>query len=152
MSQYIEFFVKSKEDNFTCIDAYSRSNLIYRLLSDDMNVPYGKVKKITSAFLKEALNILEGYRKNTIERQENEKENINRIASFNNSAQEKIDLIYEIQEILDEYQASLDEMDAAMWFLRIMLSIVDNLEYEKDAGLYCGVEVGRPTLEDIVGE
>ena len=73
------------------------------------------------------------------------------ISSFNNSVDEKMEAIYEHQEILEEYDESIVEWEWAMNYLRVLLNMVESMSYEGNkAGLYYGIEVGNPTVDDIV--
>ena len=150
MSQYVEFFVKSKEDNFTRLDAFSRNTLMYQVLSNDLNVPYEKIKKLTPNFLSKAMAILEGYQQERLDDIKQEESKIAMVATFNNSASEKFKIISELQEVLDEYKEILEEIQATMDYLRILKNIANNLNYQDNTGLYCGVEVGAPTINDII--
>ena len=153
MSQYIEIFVKSKENNFTCLNSFSRSTYIYRILSDDMGVPYAKIKKITPEFLRQAIDIAIGYKDGYLKSRDEAKERMAIVASFNNSVEEKYEIIHDIYEALSEYDEVIEEVDDAIGHLRTLASIADNLTYETGSpALYCGIEIGEPTLDDIVGE
>ena len=151
MSQYLEIYVKSKEDNFTYLDAFSRSTSMYRLLNEDIGAPYEKVRKMTKARLQEAIGIGSGYLQSIIERKKKQEDTLQLISSFNNSVDEKMEAIYEHQEILEEYDDSITEWEWTLNYLRVLLNMAENMSYEESkTGLYYGIEVGSPTLEDIV--
>ena len=151
MSQYLEFYVKSKEDNFTYLDAFSRSTCMYRLLNEDIGAPYEKVRKMTKARLQEAIGIGSDYLQSITERKKKQEDTLQLISSFNNSVDEKMEAIYEHQEILEEYDDSITEWEWTLNYLRVLLNMVENMSYEESkTGLYYGIEVGSPTLEDIV--
>jgi len=151
MSQYLEFYVKSKEDNFTYLDAFSRSTSMYRLFNEDVGAPYEKVRKMTKARLQEAIEIGTGYLQGVNDRKKKQEDTLQLISSFNNSVDEKMEAIYEHQEILEEYDESIVEWEWAMNYLRVLLNMVESMSYEgNEAGLYYGIEVGNPTVDDIV--
>lgn len=151
MSQYLEIYVKSKEDNFTYLDAFSRSTVMYRLFSEDLGAPYGKVRKMTKAHLQEGLEIASGYLQGSTDRKKKHEDTLQLISSFNNPVDEKMEAIYELQEYLEEYDASIVEWEWAMNYLRVLLSMTESMSYEgSKTGLYYGIEVGTPTLEDVV--
>ena len=151
MSQYLEIYVKSKEDNFIYLDAFSRSTFMYRLFNEDVGAPYEKVRKMTRARLQEAIEIGSGYLQGAIERKKRHEDTLQLISSFNNSVNEKMEAIYEHQEILEEYNESITEWEWTMNYLRVLASMAESMSYEgSKAGLYYGIEVGAPTLEDIV--
>lgn len=151
MSQYVEFFVRSKEGNFTCLDTFSRSTWMYRVLNEDVGVPYGKVRKLTPDFLREAMSSVADY----IEEMEKGKSRIHdriaAVATFNNSAQEKSEVIDELYNYINEYVEEINDLQHTYHYLRFFLSMVNTLQYEEGtAALYCGIEVGNPTDKDIV--
>ena len=151
MSQYLEIYVKSKEDNFTYLDAFSRSTAMYRLLNEDIGAPYGKVRKLEKARLQEAIEIARGYLEGFIERKKRHGDMLQLISSFNNPVDEKIEAIYELQQDLEEYDESIEEMEYVINYLRVLTSMVESMSYEgSKAGLYYGIEVGNPTIDDIV--
>lgn len=151
MSQYLEIYVKSKEDNFTYLDAFSRSAFMYRLFNEDVGAPYEKVRKMTKARLQEAIEIGTGYLQGIIDRKKKQEDTLQLISSFNNSVDEKMEAIYEHQEILEEYDESIVEWEWTMNYLRVLLNMVESMSYEGNkAGLYYGIEVGNPTVDDIV--
>lgn len=151
MSQYLEFYVKSKEDNFTYLDAFSRSTSMYRLLNEDIGAPYGKVRKLDKAHLQEAIEIARGYLEGLVERKKKHGDMLQLISSFSNPVDEKIEAIYELQQDFEEYNESIEEMEYVINYLRVLASMVDSMSYHgSETGLYYGIEVGSPTLEDVV--
>ena len=151
MSQYLEIYVKSKEDNFTYLDAFSRSTFMYRLFSEHVGAPYEKVCKMTKARLQEAIEIGSDYLQGVIDRKKKQEDTLQLISSFNNSVAEKMEAIYEHQEYLEEYDESITEWDWTLNYLRVLLNMINSMSYEgNQTGLYYGIEVGSPTLEDVV--
>lgn len=151
MSQYLEIYVKSKEDNFTYLDAFSRNTAMYRLFNEDLGAPYGKVRKMTKARLQEGLEIASGYLQGFTDRKKKHEDTLQLVSSFNNSVDEKMEAIYELQEYLEEYDESIVEMEWVTNYLRVLLSMTESISYEgSKTGLYYGIEVGTPTLEDVV--
>lgn len=151
MSQYLEIYVKSKEDNFTYLDAFSRSTCMYHLLNEDIGAPYEKVRRMTKARLQEAIGIGSNYLQSIIERKKKQEDTLKLISSFNNSVDEKMEAIYEHQEILEEYDDSITEWEWTLNYLRVLLNMAENMSYEESkTGLYYGIEAGSPTLEDVV--
>ena len=151
MSQYLEIYIKSKEDNFTYLDAFSRSTCMYQLFDRDIGAPYEKVRKMTKAHLQEAIEIGSGYLQSITERKKKQEDTLQLISSFNNSVDEKMEAIYEHQEYLEEYDDSITEWEWTLNYLRVLLNMAENMSYEESkTGLYYGIEAGSPTLEDIV--
>lgn len=145
MSQYLEIFLRTKNDQFICLEAFSRNTVLYKLI----HAPYGKIRPLTEEMLREAINIVEGYIINCKESKKRQKEELKLIASFNNSVEEKIERIYQIYETIDDYKDMLSEYNIALGYLRTFLDMIDFGKYEENTKFYCGVEVGTPTVDDI---
>ena len=124
---------------------------MYRLFNEDVGAPYEKVRKMTKARLQEAIEIGTGYLQGVIDRKKKHEDTLQLISSFNNSVEEKMEAIYEHQEYLEEYDESIIEMEWTMNYLRVLLNMVNTMSYEgSNTGLYYGIEVGSPTIDDIV--
>ena len=148
MSQYIEFFVKSKEDNFTCIASFSRSNNIYQALANI--VPYEKICKLTHTLMANAIEKLQEtlvkYRRMNLAYQSE----ITNICTFNNSVEDKLMAIEDITNNIREIDEDIDTLDNDIKYLQVLQSMIDEMYYTPDIGLYCGIEVSSPTIDDIV--
>lgn len=148
MGQYIEFFVKSKEDNFTRIVSFSRNNNIYQVLMN--TVPYEKICKLTHTLMTNAIEKLQEtltkYRRTKLTYQSE----ITNICTFNNSVEDKLIAIENITNNMKEIDEDIDILDNDIKYLQIFQSMIDAMYYTPDIGLYCGIEVGIPTVDDIV--
>lgn len=151
MSQYVEFFVRSKEGNFTCLDTFSRSTWMYHILSEDIGVPYEKIRKLTPAFLREAMVATTNHIKELEDIKKGAQFRIAAVAKFNNSAQEKAEVVNDICNSLNECEEEINDLQHTYHYLRFFLSMVNTLQYEEgNPALYCGIEVGNPIDKDIV--
>jgi hypothetical protein len=148
MSQYIEFFVKSKEDNFTCITSFSRNNDIYQVLMN--TVPYGKICKLTHTLIANAIDNLQKTLTKYHQIRLNHQNEIANVCTFNNSVEDKLMAIENIRDNMIDLDEEIADLDEAIKYLQILQSMVDEMYYTPDIGLYCGIEVGSPTVDDIV--
>jgi len=147
MSQYIEFFVKSKEDNFTCIASFPRSHTIYQILVNE--VPYGKISKLSSSFISHIIYLLYERKVKCKQAKEEYDNMLDRISAFNNSVQEKKEAILELRGIFTDLKEEAENIYDAINYLKVFQLMVEEMKNDSTIGLYCGIEVGEPTVEDI---
>ena len=84
-------------------------------------------------------------------RKANEKKTL--IASFNNSVDEKIEVLNEVDYDIHETEDSIREVERAYYSVLTLIDIVDeiayNPAYDKDRYIYVGIEVCDPTDKDV---
>lgn len=151
MSQYVDFFVRSRNDDLTLLDSISRSHLIYEI-AGHIGAPYEKIKQLTVAKAQEAVEIAESYQQSHQEHYNSLLERQKLVAQFNNSIQDKIELINEISEYLDELKEEIQIANHAKNFFIMLRNFIDTMSYDDDnVGIYFGIEVGRhPSIDDII--
>ena len=80
---------------------------------------------------------------------------IETITRFENSAEEKLELIIEEEELIEEAKDELIEVEDTIGFISFLISILNQvlcdvpLGIYKNSYLYYGVECYRPTVKDI---
>lgn len=160
MSSYINFFIRS-DDKFLPLSDFSRSSEIYQRLHND--VPYEKLRALTYDELDSIEDdIIEDKRKYTNLISEYKKE-IELIATFNNSAEEKLEAIDTTESMIKDIEESISELDFAQGWFNSLCRIIDsardyieenyNHPIDADKYIYAGVEVPCvPTLKDIKDE
>ena len=152
MSQYMNFFIKVY-DEFYKIDKFSRNHTTYQELDKYCHIPYVKITAVTIDMLQDAIVGIEEDKEDNLKTLENIKNEINLIASMNNSINEKLDAIYHSRQSLKEYEDSLENYDYAISFCRFLGHIIENFcdDIEDPVkGLYVGIEISNPTINDIV--
>ena len=100
MSQYMHFFVR-KGDNFLPIGTYSRNTTLYEALS--LSAPYEAIRPLTMEKINEVISTLideEKHAEDTISSLEAKNK---LIATFNNSTEEKMELINENDETINDH-------------------------------------------------
>lgn len=152
MSQYIEFYIKGKNE-YLPIGIFSRSNSIYRVMSESVNVPvYDKVVPLKvqhiSLALKDATDEKLRFEKRIAELREEKA----LVATFNNSVEDKTTAIFNINEDIKSYEELVEEINAAIGYLTSLYDIIDAVRYMKDYDMdnyvYCGIECENPNGEE----
>lgn len=155
MSEYINFFIRYK-NNFIPLFDYSRSSYIYKVFREQ--VPYEKVCSIKYSQLNNIYKDLRDWKEATLKTIKEKEKGIKEISAFNNSVSDKMEAIYEIEEILCELDEDVKDLDFALSLIEIITDIMDTARYiddyevDLDNYIYAGIEVGMATIEDIVKE
>lgn len=154
MSQYIHFFTRVN-NLFVPISTFPRDSAIYHVFSA---APYEKIEKLTLDDIKRATDALENdchYWDEQLQKNERRK---NIIATFNNTAEEKLNAIEECEQEHQNLMQFADEAQYGLSFCEFLLDMLDEFEdyteHQKDKTdtypeLYYGVEIGYPTVDDI---
>lgn len=160
MSSYINFFIRS-DDKFLPLSDFSRSSEIYQRLHND--VPYEKLRALTYAELDSIEDDILEDRRVLNDKITNYTKEIDLIATFNNSAEEKLEAIDSTKEVIKDCQEAIDELDFAQGWFNSLCRIIDSARdytdenynhlVDADKYVYAGVEVPCvPTLKDIKDE
>lgn len=152
MSAYIHFFVRV-EDKFCPIATYCRSSQVFELMH--LRAPYEHIKALNSDALTnyeiKAKEILDEW--NARKRKYEKRKEI--IATFNNSVEEKMEMIHDSDEAIEEIEYEISEAEFVIKFIYFLEHIIREVDYnapegiDKDNYLYYGIECYRPTVEDI---
>lgn len=148
MSQYIEFYIKGKNE-YLPIGIFSRNNSIYRVMNESVDVPaYDKVAPLKvqhiSLALKDVIDEKLGFKKRIAELEEKK----SLVATFNNSVEDKTTAIFNINEDIKSYEELIEEINVAIGYLTSLYDIIDAVRYVKDYDvdnyIYCGIECENP--------
>jgi hypothetical protein len=127
----------------------------------DTYVPFGKIKLLTEAQIanvKESLESSANSMRGIRTKREEEKV---LVSTFNNSAEEKLALIEDLNISIDDIDEELHELDSTLAMLRVFDEVLESARYNSDDELtcqsfkdkqvlYCGIESATwPTLDDI---
>ena len=156
MSQYIHFFIRST-DKLLPIYTASRSSSIYLSFSD-----YAPYEKACALSIQELQDIREEINTRIDEwtrRIEEERTNLQLIASFNNSVEDKIEALESARDFIRENEEYVNEMKEALAFTYFLIGIyneADDTKYEDETArldpnkyLYFGIECGTPSIAEI---
>lgn len=156
MSQYIHFFVRST-DKLLPIRTDSRSSPIYHFFSD--YAPYEKARALSIHELKEIHEEISIRIDEWTRRIEEDRTNLQLIASFNNSVEDKIEVLKSARNAIRENEEYVNEMKEALaftYFLMDMYNEADGTKYEDETArldptkyLYFGIECGTPSITEI---
>lgn len=144
MSQYISFFVKPKDkDVFVEINSYSRNTPIYEALHP--YVPFENISELTKTTFEAGITNLEDSKKSyktAIKRLKNI------IKGFYNNPNvvEAQEAIFTATQDLKEYKEELKIIKCAIQ----ELTFIYDIGAIEDNKIYVGIEVGSPTVEDII--
>lgn len=151
MSAYIHFFVRAG-DTFCPIATYCRSSKVYTIFH---RAPYEQItvldKSTLSDYFNEATIMRDALKEDIVQYEKR----IETIKSFENSAEEKLELIEDIEISIREANDELRETEDAICFIGFLTSILSEVLYDAPLGifknqyLYYGVECYRPTVKDI---
>ena len=156
MSQYINFFIRC-DKTFVPLFSFSRNSYIYGAFR---GAPYEKVTALTEntlANVQESLMSEMNTYKARLKQNEAEKKVI---PVFQNSVDEKLESIREINESIGGIQEELGDLEMGLNYCIVMQNILETAKYAKDdvnienygenSVIYYGIEISRPSLEDIV--
>lgn len=144
MSQYMSFFVKPEDkDVFIEICSYSRNTSIYEALHP--YVPFENISELTKTTFEAGITNLEDSKRNYKAAMKRLKKMIKGLYSNPNvdAAQEAI---FTATQDLKEYKEELKTIKCAIYDLTFIYDI-GTIEGNK---VYVGIEVGNPTIEDII--
>lgn len=154
MSAYIQFYVKSKNNDFCPIGIYCRSSYIYQTFIRCTDVPWEAITPINRAIINRAYDDIElGIKEHelSLKSSNEDKELICKMAGI--TLEERLDKIAMINELNEEIKDDIAELERCRGFLRSLEDILYTVEYEDNYDinnyLYVGLEIDHPTIEDI---
>lgn len=151
MSAYIQFFIRNDEA-FMPIGIYCRGSKIYQHF--DEYTPWEKIKPITRPLLGKIRDNVNDDILYLQKRYDRAKEMKEYVAGMNNSMDEKMEWIENIEVTLDGCREGIEEAEYVKHYLTFLDDIIESVEYEEHIDhknyLYVGIEVGNPTVDDIV--
>ena len=157
MSQFIHFFIRST-DKLLPIRTASRSSHIFQSFCE--YAPYEKVRAISMSMLKEIRKeISEQIDKWTQEIEEEEKD-LQMIALFTNSVEDKIEAMKSAREALRGREETVKEMKDALAFTYFLMDMYEEAEdsnycYKEEVRIdptkyiYFGIECGIPSIAEV---
>ena len=156
MSQYIRFFVRST-DRLLPICTTSRSSSIYHFFSD--YAPYEKARALSVHELRIICEEIDRQIDEWTRRIEEDRTNLQLIASFNNSIEDKIEALESARGSIRENEEFVSEMKEALAFTRFLMEMyneADDTKYEDETArldptkyLYFGIECDTPSIAEI---
>lgn len=157
MSQYIHFFIRST-DKLLPIRTASRSSSIYQFFCD--YAPYEKVRALSIGMLQEIREEISKQISKWTHQIEEDQKDLQLVASFNNSVEDKIEAIKSAREAIRENEESVNEMKEALAFTYFLMDIHNEVEdsnyYYKEEEkidptkyIYFGIECNIPSIAEV---
>lgn len=140
MSQYVNFFLR-KGDEFLPLADYSRSSPIYSV----MDAPYEKIREYNYHDLESKILHLKEMKEDNAAVMAQICNRIRDVYHMENSVAEKMEYVSDYYSQVSDFEDDNKNLDRCM----IELDFIANLIY-MDYKIYAGVEIGEPTVEDIV--
>ena len=141
MSQYINFYVKGKSGKRIPIGSYSRNSTLFKQCREF--VPFEATAPLNNITLEQIISSTE---KAIIEEQQSIScigDHIKDICSYNNSADEKDELILSYKEHIKALKEDIEDYKRTIGVLRTYCDINDSLKYSEEEeweGIEAGVE------------
>lgn len=150
MSQYLNFYIRSKNDEFIQIASYSRSSYVYDACLGYFPYqalrPFSKDKyEDVEKKINERINLIKTYIKNS-------KKKIKILMKSSCDVDKTIARIDEELELIKQYKEDRECLFrelSEIRFISEISQIMNNSEEEKNY-IYAGIEVYNPSIKDIV--
>ncbi len=143
MSQYLNFFIKTNEDQYQQFASYSRNHMIYKAFD---SAPYEQITRLTESKIVNAIEELktakDAYQKMMCDNDEQVA-----IQYRLCSKDEFLDIYGQIQQTSKELRQDVEDCDIGLIELQFIQRMT---RVPNDATIYFGVEIYVPTEEDII--
>lgn len=151
MSAYIQFFIRH-DDAFMPIGVYCRNSKVYQYF--DEYTPWEKIKPITRPLLNKIRDDVNDDILYFQKRYDRAKEMKEYVAGMNNSMDEKMEWIENIEATLGDCCEEIEQAEYVKHYLSFLDDIIESAEYEEHIDhknyLYVGIENSNPSVDDIV--
>lgn len=151
MSAYIQFFIRH-DTTFMPIGTYVHGSCIYQYFNK--YALWEKIKPIPQTLLNEIRNDVNEDILYFQKRYDRTKEMKAYVAGMDNSIEEKLEWIENLEATLEDCREEIEKAEYVKHYLNFLDDIIESVEYEEyidqNNYLYVGIEVGNPTVDDIV--
>ena len=153
MSAYINFFIR-RGDEFIPISDYSRNSIIYRIANS--YAMWEKVSPLSKAGIEQMITEAERQQRAYQESIVEVKAKIAQLKDLSCTWNEALEYLDEYEEAIQEYEQDIKEARYAKHFFGFLIDIIetveyaDKKEYDYNDYIYVGIEIGHPTVKDIV--
>ena len=143
MSQYLNFFIKTGENQYQQIANYSRNHMIYRAFD---SAPYEKITRLTESKI---VNAIEELKTAKDAYQKAMRDNDEQVAIQYRlySKDEFFDIYGQIQQINKELRQDVEDCEKSLTELQFIQRMTRT---PNNAIIYFGVEIYDPEDEDII--
>lgn len=143
MSQYLNFFIKTGENQYQQIASYSRNHVIYKAFD---SAPYEQIRRLTESKIVNAIENLVMARDSFQKAMRDTDEQV-AIQYRLCSKDEFLDIYRQIQQTNKELKQDVEECNNGILELQFIQRMTRT---PNDAIIYFGVEIYNPTDEDII--
>lgn len=143
MSQYLNFFIKTGENQYQQIASYSRNHVIYKAFN---SAPYEQIRRLTESKIVNAIGELKAA-KDTYQKTMRDNDEQVAIQYRLCSKDEFFDVYGQIQQTNKELRQDVEECNNGILELQFIQRMT---RVPNDAIIYFGVEIYNPTDEDII--
>lgn len=143
MSQYLNFFIKTGENQYQQIASYSRNHVIYKAFD---SAPYEQIRRLTESKIVNAIENLVMTRDSFQKVMRDTDEQV-AIQYRLCSKDEFFDIYRQIQQTNKELKQDVEECNNGILELQFIQRMT---RIPNDAIIYFGVEIYNPTDEDII--
>lgn len=143
MSQYLNFFIKTGENQYQQIASYSRNHVIYKAFD---SAPYEQIRRLTESKIVNAIGELKAA-KDTYQKTMRDNDEQVAIQYRLCSKDEFFDVYGQIQQTNKELRQDVEECNNGILELQFIQRMT---RIPNDAIIYFGVEIYNPTDEDII--
>ena len=153
MSTYIDFFIR-RGDEFIPISDYSRNSIIYKIANS--YAMWEKVSPLSKAGIEQMINEAERQQRAYQESIAETKTRIAQLKDLSCTWNEALEYLDEYENAIQEYEQDIKEARYAKHFFGFLIDIIetvqyaDKKEYDYNNYIYVGIEIGHPTVKDIV--
>ena len=144
MSSYVNFYLRVN-DSFAPIGSWSRSSELYQAMQN--RCPYEKICAFDGADLMDIVRDLEDKISRMKKVRESDEKRCQMIMQANNSIDEKMEAINEIESNFDEMDSFIEEVQFAADTLRVFYNMIDDFKFSDgkfsndcDHYIYAGIE------------
>ena len=143
MSQYLNFFIKTGENQYQQIASYSRNHMIYRAFD---SAPYEKITRLTESKI---VNAIEELKTAKDAYQKSMRDNDEQVAIQYSlcSKDEFFDIYGQIQQTNKELRQDVEDCEKSLIELQFIQRMTRT---PNNAVIYFGVEIYDPEDEDII--
>ncbi len=143
MSQYLNFFIRTGENQYQQIANYSRNHVIYRAFD---SAPYEQIRRLTESKIVNAIGELKAAKDAY---QKTMRDNDEQVAIQYRlcSKDEFFDIYGQIQQTNKELRQNIEECNNGILELQFIQRMTRT---PNDAVIYFGVEIYDPEDEDII--
>lgn len=153
MSSYVNFYLRVN-DSFAPIGSYSRSSEMYQMMQT--RCPYEKIAALTSSDLLDVIHEFENKINRMKEVRKADEKRCEMIMQANNSLDEKLQAIEDIESNFTDMDDYIEENQFAADTLRVFCHMIDEFRYTDFSNdfnhcIYAGIEAAGD-LESVFGE